>query len=94
MPMLNLLVLRCGDLAASYRFYGALGLVLEQHGSGPIHCCHRPWSPPFARARVDRDPTGNDACLVRDPDGNVVELTQLNEQTAQQAVEADGRPSS
>lgn len=38
-PMLNLLVLRCGNLEASRRFYQALGLALieEKHGNGPVH---------------------------------------------------------
>ena len=37
--MLELIVLRCRDLAAARRFYAALGLgfVDEQHGDGPAH---------------------------------------------------------
>ena len=38
-PAPNLLVLRAADLAASRRFYEALGLefVVERHGKGPEH---------------------------------------------------------
>jgi catechol 2,3-dioxygenase-like lactoylglutathione lyase family enzyme len=37
--IVNLLVLRCGDLATSLAFFRAVGLefVEERHGSGPLH---------------------------------------------------------
>lgn len=39
MKSLSLIVLRCGDLAASRTFFSALGAVFapEKHGSGPQH---------------------------------------------------------
>jgi catechol 2,3-dioxygenase-like lactoylglutathione lyase family enzyme len=112
MATLTLLVLRCGDLEASRRFYAALGLVLitEQHGSGPVHyscqlgatvlelypstsattstrlgidvpsVTHALRAVRSLGGRIDREPTPeHGSCLVRDPDGNAVELTQLNE---------------
>lgn len=112
MATLTLLVLRCGNLEASRRFYSALGLVLttEQHGSGPVHySCQLGTTvlelypaqskttstrlgigvPSVATAlgalrslgnSIDHEPTPERrSCLVRDPDGNAVELTQLNE---------------
>ena len=112
MVTLTLLVLRCGDLDASRRFYSALGLVLttEQHASGPVHSSGQLGPtvlelypaqstttstrlgiavPSVATAlaalrslggRIDREPTPeHGSCLVRDPDGNAVELTQLDE---------------
>src|SRR5437763_340114 len=37
---INLLVLRCKDVAATRRFYEQLGLAFteEKHGTGPQHC--------------------------------------------------------
>jgi catechol 2,3-dioxygenase-like lactoylglutathione lyase family enzyme len=39
LPALTLVVLRSADLAATRRFYEALGLTFttEQHGTGPLH---------------------------------------------------------
>lgn len=39
MSFINLLVLRCGDLACSRRFYECFGLTFEEHrhGTGPLH---------------------------------------------------------
>jgi len=54
---ISLVVLRCGDVATTRRFYEALGLVFqaERHGSAPEHCSPR-WhaeGPPGSRA-MDR----------------------------------------
>ena len=108
-PLLNLVVLRCANVARSRELYEALGIVFtpEQHGSGPHHYSARlgttvlelypaaepttpirigigvadvPAAVAAARAiadcvvRFEHDRVPHSA-LIRDPDGNKIELT-------------------
>lgn len=108
-PELNLVVVRCANLAQSRQFYETLGIVFtpEQHGSGPHHYSARlgatvlelyPTAEPttpvrlgigvvdvqttvaavraFADCVIRFDPDRRpQAALIRDPDGNKIELT-------------------
>lgn len=68
--MLNLVVLRCHDLARSRRFYDALGLrfVDERHGDGPPHLAATLPGGPVVELYPAADPvTALPAQVARDP---------------------------
>lgn len=55
-PLLNLIVIRFGNLEKACRFYAALGIQLqpEQHGNGPHH-----FSAKFGDVTFELHPLGN-----------------------------------
>jgi lactoylglutathione lyase len=83
---ITLIVLRCRDLAASKRFYEALGLsfVAERHGGGPDH-----WSCVVGDLVFELYPAGQGAATATRLGFRVRDVASA----AQAAVRAGGGPS-
>jgi hypothetical protein len=84
---LNYFVVYCSNLSASKSFYEGLGLsfIPEKHGAGPDHfSCSLGYGTVFelypnqgsvSRIRLGLRIPGSTPRLVRDPDGNCVEVS-------------------